>query len=558
MMHGRRWSDGLHQAVEAKEGVNIQQESKTWATVTFQNYFRMYKKLAGMTGTAQTEAEEFKKIYDLDVISIPTNEPIARTDHPDLIYKTQRAKYAAVAVEVEKCYKKGQPVLIGTTSIENNEIVGTLLKRKGVPHQILNAKNHQKEATIIAKAGKKKSITVATNMAGRGVDIILGGQPPEDTKENKEALEQWKKEQKEVLAMGGLHVVGTERHESRRIDNQLRGRGGRQGDPGSSRFFVALDDNLMRVFGGEQISSLMTRFNMPENVPLSHSMVNRVIEQIQVKVEGFNFDIRKSLVEFDDIVDKQRGIIYKRRSKILKIVAKAPKKLSKEILEILKKEIETIVNIGLDPVTAKPDINKIVMSFCEIVPIDDKVGRGEIRKKISNLSQEEITKSLYNIIETGYKNREKLLGELVCRDIEKSVSLYTLDNLWVDHLTALEDLKEGVRLRGYGQRDPLVEYRNESFAIFQKLLTDIDYHLARRIFRVKVENKPESEIGQGVETRGQINLPGAKTEDDSTNKKVEEIKVKPVISGSSKIGRNDPCWCGSGKKWKKCHYPELS
>jgi preprotein translocase subunit SecA len=558
LMHGRRWSDGLHQAVEAKEAVTIQQESKTWATITFQNYFRMYVKLAGMTGTAQTEAEEFKKIYNLDVVSIPTNRPIARKDDPDLIYKTQRSKYAALAAEVEQRFKKGQPVLIGTTSIEHNEIVGNLLKRKGVPHQILNAKNHQKEAGIIAKAGKKKSVTVATNMAGRGVDIILGGQPPENMKTSSDEHNLWKKEQKEVLKLGGLHVIGTERHESRRIDNQLRGRAGRQGDPGSSQFFVALDDNLMRIFGGEQISSLMTRFNMPENVPLSHSMVNRVIEQIQVKVEGFNFDIRKSLVEFDDIVDKQRGIIYGKRNKILKAVKKTPKTLSKDILAILKKEIEMVVSIGLDPITAKPDVEKVTMAFCEIVPIEDEEGRGKIKNKIKGKTEPEMAEILYGIVETGYKNREKILGTAICRDIEKSVYLYTLDNLWVDHLTALEDLKEGVRLRGYGQRDPLVEYRKESFAIFQKLLADIDYHLARRIFRVKVENKPESEMGQGVETKGQINIPSAsKEENQFSPEATKQAEVKPVISKSSKIGRNDPCWCGSGKKWKKCHYPKL-
>jgi len=560
LMNGRRWSDGLHQAVEAKEGVTIQQESKTWATITFQNYFRMYTKLAGMTGTAQTEAEEFKKIYDLDVLSIPTNRPIDRKDDPDLIYKTQRAKYAAIAAEVENRYKKGQPVLIGTTSIEHNEIVGNLLKRKGVPHQILNAKNHQKEAGIIAKAGKKKSVTVATNMAGRGVDIILGGQPPENTKSNKDEYKAWQSEQKEVLKLGGLHVVGTERHESRRIDNQLRGRAGRQGDSGSSQFFVALDDNLMRIFGGEQISSLMTRFNMPENVPLSHSMVNRVIEQIQVKVEGFNFDIRKSLVEFDDIVDKQRGIIYGKRNKILKAVKKTPKAVSKDILAILRKEIETVVSIGLDPITTKPDAEKVTMAFCEIVPIEDEEGRGKIRKRIEGKSESEMVEILYGIVETGYKNREKVLGAGICRDIEKSVYLYTLDNLWVDHLTALEDLKEGVRLRGYGQRDPLVEYRKESFVIFQKLLANIDYHLARRVFRVKVENKPQSDLAEGVEARGKIDLPVTTSKEPDADQQMvkEEVKVKPVVSGGEKIGRNDPCWCGSGKKWKKCHYPQTS
>ena len=554
LMHGRRWSDGLHQAIEAKEGVPIQQESKTWATITFQNYFRMYEKLAGMTGTAATEAEEFKKIYNLDVVVIPTNKPLIRKDFPDMIYKNQRAKYAAVAAEIEECYRRGQPVLVGTTSIEKNEIVSQLLRKKGIPHQVLNAKNHEKEASIIARAGKLKAVTVATNMAGRGVDIILGGEPPkkDEGKNYQKEYEKWKKEHDEVIKLGGLHVVGTERHEARRIDNQLRGRAGRQGDPGSSRFFVALDDDLMRIFGGEQVAALMSRFNMPENVPLSHPMVSRVIKQIQIKVEGFNFDIRKSLVEFDDVVNKQREIIYRRRREILEKFVNQPRALRKEILAIVKREIEKVIEASQDPVSLKPEIKKVVLGYCEIVPIEDKEQRVQLEKQLQGKNKEEMEAYLFSLIKTLYREKEKLLGKKVMREIEKSLYLYVLDNLWVEHLTALEDLKEGVRLRGYGQRDPLVEYRKESFNLFQALLNNIDYHLARKILRVKVEIQPQLPQ-ETIETRGKMITPQVQPEEKPTAVSQERAAVKPVVSGRRKIGRNDPCWCGSGKKWKKCH-----
>ena len=566
LMQGRRWSDGLHQAVEAKEGVSIQQESKTWATITFQNYFRMYKKLSGMTGTAATEAEEFKKIYNLEVVVVPTNKPLARTDHPDLIYKNQRAKYAAIANEIEDCFKRGQPVLVGTTSIEKNELIGRYLRKKGVPHQILNAKNHEKEALIISQAGRTKAITVATNMAGRGVDIVLGGEAPKKVnppaggeklkvRSYKKELRNWQKEHDKVLRLGGLHVIGTERHEARRIDNQLRGRAGRQGDTGSSRFFVALDDDLMRVFGGDQISNLMTRFKMPENVPLSHGMVGRVLEQIQIKVEGFNFDVRKSLVESDDVVDKQRDIIYQKRRKILVNHEEKPKKLRREVLAVLESEVRAVVVASLDSVSLKPGLDRVVLGFCEILPIEDVEERKKIKKKIKGLGEKKMGAALYDLINHLYQEREKALGKKIARDIEKSVYLYTIDHLWVDHLTALEDLKEGVRLRGYAQRDPMVEYRKESFDLFQALLANIDYHLARRILRVKVQLQPQRP-GQIIEGRGQIAMPKTSPNGDQTSEQPVR-KAKPVISGRKKIGRNDPCWCGSGKKWKKCHYPEL-
>ncbi len=561
LMHGRRWSDGLHQAVEAKEGATIQQESKTWATITFQNYFRLYEKLSGMTGTAETESEEFKKIYDLDVVVLPTNKPITRVDHPDVIYKNQRAKYAAIAAEIERCFKRGQPVLVGTTSIQKNEMVSRYLRKKKIPHQILNAKNHEKEADIIADAGKLKVITVATNMAGRGVDIVLGGEKPEKAQSLKlkaqsyqEEVKKWQEQHDRVLDLGGLHVIGTERHEARRIDNQLRGRAGRQGDAGSSLFFVALDDDLMRIFGGEQISNLMTRFNVPENVPLSHSMVSRVLAQIQVKVEGSNFDIRKSLVEYDDVVNKQREIVYKRRIGILTLHQENPQKLKEEVLSILKSEVFETVAVSVDPVTLEVDLDKVVLGFCEILPIDEGEERAKIKQRIKGKNEQETKESLFSLAKSFYDQREKALGERISRDIEKSVYLLTVDNHWVDHLTALDDLKEGVRLRGYAQRDPLVEYRKESFDLFQTLLANIDYHLARRILRVKVQLQPQKP-GQIIEGRGQIAMPKISPSADQSSEQLVR-KAKPVISGKKKIGRNDPCWCNSGKKWKKCHYPE--
>jgi len=562
LMHGRRWSDGLHQAIEAKEGVAIQKESKTWATITFQNYFRMYDVLSGMTGTAATEAEEFRKIYNCETIVIPTNKPVIRKDQPDVIYKTQRAKYAAVAAEIEESYRRGQPVLVGTTSIEKNEMVSRFLKKKGIPHQILNAKHHAKEAGILAQAGKLKAVTVATNMAGRGVDIVLGGEPPKQVKSEKlkvksyeEEYKKWQKEHDKVIKLGGLYVIGTERHEARRIDHQLRGRAGRQGDPGASKFFVSLEDDLMRIFGGEKIASMMTKLKMPENTPISHSMVSKMIEQIQVKIEGFNFDIRKSLVEFDDIVNKQREIIYRQRREILEDYQKNPAQLKEKILERIGKEIEILVAASVDPQTGKPISSKAIMGFAEIIPIESKEERERLEKKIKDSSQEEAAARLKDVVQEFYQLRQENLGAEVCREIEKSVLLYTIDHLWVDHLTALEGLKEGVRLRGYGQRDPLVEYRKDSYQMFQELLARINFYLARRIFRVEVQKQPSMASAQKIETRGKMFVPGA-VDNQAAGPDESAPKAKPIISGQSRPGRNDPCPCGSGKKYKKCCYPK--
>ncbi len=574
LMFGRRWSEGLHQAVEAKEGVQIQQESKTLATISFQNYFRMYEKLAGMTGTAATEAEEFRKIYNLEVIVIPTNKPMIRTDNPDVVYKNQRAKYAAIVKEIEECYKKGQPVLIGTTSVQKNEIIDQFLNHKKIPHQVLNAKQHQREAEIIARAGEKGAVTLATNMAGRGVDIVLGGAMPQEAdfkskKDYETALKDWQKKHDEVLKLGGLHVIGTERHESRRIDNQLRGRSGRQGDPGSSRFFVALDDDLMRIFGGEQISSLMTRFNMPEDVPLEHAMVSRAIEQAQVKVEGFNFDTRKQVVEYDDVMNKQREIIYKLRRKVLE-KEKEGGNLKEEILEKIKGEVTNLVMMQSPEGFTEAEYERIASEFSEIIPFDTQ-SLTAIKKQLVKLkTTEEMSEFLGKLAEDLYHQREKEFGETM-REIERFVYLSTIDHLWIDHLTAIDDLRDGIGLRGYAQKDPLVEYKKEAFGMFESLVNQIDYEVVRKIFRVQVMAQPPTvSLNQAVEKRGQLASPQPEPERPSP------IKGKPgnlsafaqAMSGlpaaavtvsrdntpvySQKIGRNDPCPCGSGKKYKKC------
>jgi preprotein translocase subunit SecA len=561
LLTGRRFSEGIHQAIEAKEGVSIQQESKTLATVSLQNYFRMYEKLAGMTGTAATEAEEFHKIYNLDVIAIPTHRNMIRKDFADSVYKTPRAKYAAIAEDIAECYKRGQPVLVGTTSIDKNGIISDLLKRKGVPHQVLNAKNHLQEAAIIAEAGKKGGVTVATNMAGRGVDIILGGSRHEkwevaDEKAWEKEEKEWQKQHDEVLALGGLHVIGTERHESRRIDNQLRGRSGRQGDPGSTRFYVSLEDDIMRLFGGDQVAKLMTIFKLPEDVPLEHPMVSRAIEQAQVKVEGFHFDSRKHLVEYDDVLSKQREIVYRRRRKILE-----GERLKDKVTGMVTAEVSTIVAAYASEKDSSFDREKIVTEFCSIIPFDE----GSQKQLFMQLEQlhgaSEITEFLSKVATDMYEAREKQMTPDVMAQVERWVSLNVIDNLWMDHLDAIDDLREGIGLRGYGQRDPLVEYKNEAFSMFERLMAALDSEIVHRIYKVNVQMAPN-----GSETGGKRQeareLPKMETNITQAAKRMktnaEPVSKPPKVNPKKELGRNDPCWCGSGKKWKKCHYPALS
>lgn len=558
LMFGRRWSDGLHQAVEAKESVTIQQESKTLATISFQNYFRMYEHLSGMTGTAATEAEEFKKIYKLDAVVIPTHRPMVRKDNSDSIYKTLRGKYGAVVGGIEEKYKKGQPVLVGTTSIEKNEIISEYLKRKKIPHNILNAKNHEREASIIAEAGKPGGVTVATNMAGRGVDIVLGGAAPDrpaginDEKWQKtKEYQRWEEAHEKVVKSGGLHVIGTERHESRRIDNQLRGRSGRQGDPGSSRFYLSLEDDLMRIFGGEQISGIMDRFSLPENQPIENSLVSKAIEQAQVKVEGFHFDMRKRLVEFDDVANQQREIVYKLRRRILESTD-----VKEEILGKLKNQIERILLFSWPEFESKPDTEKITVSLLDIVPFDDTSIK-RIKEQLGKLgNKEEIREFMFKVIEDIHQTREKQVGSEVMRQIEKYAYLGAIDHLWIDHIDQIDDLREAIGLRAYGQRDPLVEFKNEAYDMFESLIDRIDEELCHRIFRIGV-GIPQSEIPltqarENVDTSDQTGLVGNAEE---TAKK--GTKAFSGEEGHKKLGRNDPCWCGSGKKWKRCHYPQL-
>jgi len=548
LMVGRRWSDGLHQAVEAKEGVTIQQESKTLATISFQNYFRMYKHLSGMTGTAATEAEEFRKIYKLETVVVPTNQPMIRKDSPDSIYKTLRAKYGAVVNEIEEKRKKGQPVLVGTTSIEKNEIISTYLKRRKVSHNVLNAKNHEREAMIIAETGKPGAVTVATNMAGRGVDIVLGGAVPDKPREMTNdkfqmtnEYKRWRELHEKVVKAGGLHVIGTERHESRRIDNQLRGRTGRQGDPGSSRFFLSLEDDLMRIFGGEQISSIMDRLKLPEDQPIENSLVSRAIEQAQVKVEGFHFDIRKRVVEFDDVANQQRNIIYTLRRRVLE-----SKDIKSEVLEKIKKRLEK--EIGFEE-GMEMDEERVIGLLLEVVPFDENSSK-RVKEELKKIkSSEQVMGLLSKVIDDVHKTRERQVGETIMRQIEKYAYLGAIDHLWIDHIDYIDDLREGVEIRAYGQKDPLVEFKNEAFSLFESLIDRIDGELSRRLFRIGV-NIPQPEIPleqarENVDTSDTTGLAGGAD--------ITAVAGEPAFK---KIGRNDPCPCGSGKKYKKCCYPK--
>lgn len=596
LMEGRRLSEGLHQAIEAKENVAIQRESKTLATVSLQNYFRMYTRLAGMTGTAVTEAEEFRKIYNLDVVVIPTHNPVARQDFADAVYKTSRAKLTAVVDEIEKANKEGQPVLVGTTSIDKNEIISELLKRRKIKHEVLNAKNHVREAEIIAQAGKKGAVTVATNMAGRGVDIVLGGEKPGDDAA-KSVIAAWEKAHQEVLELGGLYVIGTERHESRRIDNQLRGRSGRQGDPGASRFFVALDDDIMRIFGGDRIAGIMTRFNMPEDVPLEHPLVSKSIENAQVKVEGFNFDTRKHLVRYDDVLNKQREIIYQLRRKVLETAtSNADKKKDEKEIEMLRDEvlnriegsITNLVTVALAGGQTEVSPNeKIVSEFSTIIPFDDNSQKQLVMQLEQLHTADAKTEFLSKLANDLYEKREEQMGKQLMRQVEKFVMLSVIDNLWMNHLDAMDNLRQGIGLRGYAQKDPLVEYKNEGYRMFENLMFGIDDEVVHRIFKVQVQ--PSASSGQGqqgnsiphgapghvhnTETHthadGSMHQGPAHKEEVSPLKKTrkmvtntpksevsEETKATEEIK-EKKLGRNDPCWCGSGQKWKKCHYPNL-
>ncbi|APH18632.1 preprotein translocase subunit SecA [Clostridium botulinum] len=507
-MEGRRYSDGLHQAIEAKEGVRVERESKTLATITYQNYFRMYNKLSGMTGTAQTEENEFREIYGLDVIVIPTHEPIARIDNADVVYKSEKGKFKAIVDEIVERYKKGQPMLVGTVSIEKSEMLSSMLKKKGVPHQVLNAKYHEKEAEIISHAGEYGMVTIATNMAGRGTDIKL-------TKEAEEA--------------GGLMIIGTERHESRRIDNQLRGRSGRQGDPGESRFFVSLEDDLMRIFGSERIQGIVDKLGLAEDEAIESKMVSSAIESAQKKVEGNNFDIRKTLLQYDDVINKQREIIYKQRSEVLE-----GEDLKDQIRDMIRDVVYTAVNSHISGVEEEFETElQNLVNYLEDICLPKALVKV---KDISNLSDEEIKEKLLEAVENIYIRKEKEIGEEQIREIERVILLRVVDTKWMDHIDDMDHLKQGIGLRAYRQQDPVQAYQFEGSEMFEEMIYNIKVDTVRYLFHVEVEKAPERE---------------KVAKETSTNYDEDSVKKQP-IKKENRIGRNDICPCGSGKKYKNC------
>ncbi len=555
MMPGRRWSDGLHQAIEAKEGVKIAEENQTLATITFQNYFRMYKKLAGMTGTADTEAQEFKKIYKLDVMVIPTNMPMIRQDFSDVIYRTQREKYKAVVEEAKECHRRGQPVLVGSISIENSEKLSQMLKQEKIPHQVLNAKYHETEAKIIAQAGRFGALTISTNMAGRGTDIMLGGNPEMLAREEalrrkvdlstdpegfRKILEEMRaltsQEYRKVIEAGGLHVLGTERHESRRIDNQLRGRSGRQGDPGTSRFYLSLEDDLLRIFGSQRISGVMSRLGMEEGQPIEHSLISRAIENAQKRVEAHNFDIRKHLLEYDDVMNKQREVIYDQRKRVL-----AQDGVAEEIQEVIAEFAEGIADPIADEKTYPEewDYRQLNESLMRLFSF----GLSIRPEDTQNMTREKLWEKVVAQAKEVYGGKGAEFGPEAMGHLEQAIYLQSIDTLWKEHLMAMDHLKEGIGLRGYGQRNPLQEYQKEGYAMFMDLIQRIKEETIQKLFRVQIA-RPQ-EVAQFEAVRKQPLIL-------SRGEEVEE-KQQPVKREGKKVGRNDPCPCGSGKKYKKCH-----
>jgi preprotein translocase subunit SecA len=568
IMPGRRWSEGLHQAIEAKEGVPIQQENQTLASITFQNYFRLYEKLAGMTGTADTEAFEFHQIYGLEVVVIPTHKPMIRKDLADVVYLTAREKYEAIVKDIEECRKRQQPVLVGTTSIENSEYLSSLLKRKGIPHQVLNAKHHEREAQIIAQAGRPGAVTIATNMAGRGTDIVLGGNleaelqelgedAPEELKEKVKA--EWQKRHELVVKAGGLHVIGSERHESRRIDNQLRGRSGRQGDPGSSRFYLSLQDNLLRIFASDRVAALMQKLGMQEGEAIEHPWVTRAIENAQRKVEAHNFDIRKTLLEYDNVANDQRKVIYELRNELLEASDIT------DILDSLRRDVlSELVDKHLPPDTFEEqwDVkgleNTLEAEFGLYFPVQKRL------EEDPELALEDLKREILEAAEKAYRDKEPRIAPEILRQFEKSVLLQVLDNAWKEHLAAMDHLRQGIHLRGYAQRDPKQEYKREAFQMFKSMLDNIKHEAISLLSRVQLHGAEDVDT---VEEQRRESAPhavhyehpefNAMAEEDPTPAELadEDVVVaqKPMVRPTRKIGRNEPCPCGSGKKYKHCH-----
>jgi preprotein translocase subunit SecA len=567
MMPGRRWSDGLHQAVEAKEGVAIQKENQTLASITFQNYFRMYEKLSGMTGTADTEAYEFNQIYNLETVVVPTHRPMQRKDAMDKVYRTGMEKYNAVIEDIKQCQAKGQPVLVGTTSIENSELISNLLTKAKLEHQVLNAKQHEREAHIVAEAGRPGVITIATNMAGRGTDIVLGGNPEaeihavnqdanlnDEQKQTKAAQlrTEWQQRHDAVLAAGGLHIIGTERHESRRVDNQLRGRAGRQGDPGSSRFYLSLDDQLLRIFSGERVSAIMARLNMPEGEAIEHSMVTRAIENAQRKVEGRNFDIRKQLLEFDDVANDQRKVIYEQRNELLEAVD-VGSTIQAMRHDVLTSVFETYIPPG--SVEEQWDISSLEKNLLADTGLDLPVAKW--LEENPDLHEETLRERIFEAADQSYAAKETLAGADNIRHFERSVMLQSLDNHWREHLAALDHLRQGIHLRSYAQKNPKQEYKREAFQLFEGLLNTVKSEVTRITMLVQVRTQADIEAVEPVAQVENVQYQHADYDEALANPSADEAAQlasgQPVVREGEKVGRNDPCPCGSGKKYKNCH-----
>ncbi len=573
LMKGRRWSDGLHQAVEAKEGVEIEKENQTLATITLQNYFRLYEKLSGMTGTAETEAAEFASTYKLDVIVIPTHMPMVRTDFSDVIYRTLPEKWDAVIEEIKECHTKGQPTLVGTVSVENSELIARRLLKEKVPHNVLNAKYHEREAEIVAQAGRKGMVTIATNMAGRGTDILLGGNPDfmareflkkEEIDPDEATEDQWRvafaqakqiveEEHQKVVELGGLHIIGTERHESRRIDNQLRGRAGRQGDPGSSRFFLSLEDDLMRIFAGDKVKALMQRLGMEKGVAIESKMVSKRIAAAQKSVEGRNFEARKHLLEYDDVMNKQRETIYGLRRQLMEepdqrdyLMGDPPQAgVAYDLLSDLTKQY-------LNPDVSQDawDVDNYKIQIKTIYDFD----ADRERLDIPNMTTDEVVAAIWERLKVKYEGKEQEIGPEAMRTYERIIMLNIIDAQWKDHLLSLDHLKQGIGLVGYGQKDPLVEYKKQSFDLFQEMLDRIDTTTIRSLFNLQVvSERPPEDLRQRRMARRPASLRFTGPNQGAAPAGEDDGKIKTVIREQPKVGRNEPCPCGSGKKYKKCH-----
>ncbi|MGL4446957.1 MAG: preprotein translocase subunit SecA, partial [Shewanella sp.] len=560
-MPGRRWSEGLHQAVEAKEGVNIQNENQTLASITFQNYFRQYEKLAGMTGTADTEAFEFQHIYGLDTVVVPTNRPMVRKDMADLVYLTANEKYQAIIKDIKDCRERGQPVLVGTVSIEQSELLARLMVKEKIPHQVLNAKFHEKEAEIVAQAGRTGAVTIATNMAGRGTDIVLGGNwnmeidaLENPTPEQKAKIKaDWQVRHDAVVAAGGLHILGTERHESRRIDNQLRGRAGRQGDAGSSRFYLSMEDSLMRIFASDRVSGMMKKLGMEEGEAIEHPWVSRAIENAQRKVEARNFDIRKQLLEFDDVANDQRQVVYAQRNELMDAQS-----IEDTIKNIQDDVIGAVIDQYIPPQSVEelwdvPGLEqRLNQEFMLKLPIQEWLDKED------DLHEETLRERIITAWSDAYKAKEEMVGAQVLRQFEKAVMLQTLDGLWKEHLAAMDHLRQGIHLRGYAQKNPKQEYKRESFELFQQLLNTLKHDVISVLSKVQVQAQSDVE-----EMEARRREEDAKIQRDYQHAAAESLvgsdeheaaaAQAPMIRDGDKVGRNDPCPCGSGRKYKQCH-----